>query len=177
MFPQEARLRNLTYSAPLYVDVRKRVLTASGADDPIEADWKPAFDDYGNPLGVEEEKVFIGKVSRMANKRCSTDSSRSLSWFGLTFASSTSFHPITSLSLENALTTLAVTSSSKGPKRSSLPKNEWPSITSTPFGKLPRPASPSFPPSRVRSRRLGRSARWRRGCILKLPEVLQYVKP
>ena len=65
MFPQEARLRNLTYSAPLYVDVRRRVLTASGADDPIEADWKPAYDDYGNALGVEEEKVFIGKVRQL----------------------------------------------------------------------------------------------------------------
>ncbi len=63
MFPQEARLRNLTYSAPLYVDIRKRILTAVGADDPVEADWKPAVDDYGNPLGVEEEKVYIGKVS------------------------------------------------------------------------------------------------------------------
>lgn len=63
MFPQEARLRNLTYSAPLYVDIRKRVLTAVGADDPIEADWKPAMDDYGNAIGVEEDKVYIGKVS------------------------------------------------------------------------------------------------------------------
>lgn len=62
MFPQEARLRNLTYSAPLYVDIKKRILTASGVEDPIEADWQPLKDDYGNVLGSEEEKVFIGKV-------------------------------------------------------------------------------------------------------------------
>jgi DNA-directed RNA polymerase II subunit RPB2 len=62
MFPQEARLRNLTYSAPLYVDIKKRVLTARGADDPIEADWQPEEDEYGNVIGVEEEKIFIGKV-------------------------------------------------------------------------------------------------------------------
>jgi DNA-directed RNA polymerase II subunit RPB2 len=82
MFPQEARLRNLTYSAPLYVDVRKRILTASGADDPIEADWKPLLDEDGNPLGVEQEKVFIGKVSFLYTvKRAKLTSSRSLSWF------------------------------------------------------------------------------------------------
>lgn len=62
MFPQEARLRGLTYAAPLYLDVRKRVLTANGAEDPLEADWKPALDEDGVPVGVEEEKVYIGKV-------------------------------------------------------------------------------------------------------------------
>ena len=62
LFPQEARLRNLTYSAPLYVEIKKRVLTAVGTDDPIEADWKPAVDEYGNLIGVEEDKVYIGKV-------------------------------------------------------------------------------------------------------------------
>jgi len=63
MFPQEARLRNLTYSAPLYIDVRKRVLSARGVEDPVEADWQPALDDDGVPIGVEEDKFFIGKVS------------------------------------------------------------------------------------------------------------------
>lgn len=63
MFPQEARLRNLTYAAPLYIDVEKRVLTANGVEDPVEADWKIALDEDGNPLGAETEKVFIGKVS------------------------------------------------------------------------------------------------------------------
>ena len=62
MFPQEARLRNLTYSAPLYVDVRKKVLVATGSEDLVEAEWQMAVDEYGNALGMEEEKVFIGKV-------------------------------------------------------------------------------------------------------------------
>lgn len=62
MYPQEARLRNLTYSAPLYIDVKKRILSAEGIDDPIEADWRPAIDETGFPSSVEEEKVYIGKV-------------------------------------------------------------------------------------------------------------------
>jgi DNA-directed RNA polymerase II subunit RPB2 len=63
LFPQEARLRNLTYSAPLYVDVKKTALTASGVDDPAEADWQPIKDEYGNEPDREEQKVWIGKVS------------------------------------------------------------------------------------------------------------------
>jgi DNA-directed RNA polymerase II subunit RPB2 len=62
LFPQEARLRNLTYSAPLYVDVKKTALTASGVDDPAEADWQPIKDEYGNEPDREEQKVWIGKV-------------------------------------------------------------------------------------------------------------------
>nr|XP_018262430.1 DNA-directed RNA polymerase II subunit RPB2 [Kwoniella dejecticola CBS 10117]OBR84588.1 DNA-directed RNA polymerase II subunit RPB2 [Kwoniella dejecticola CBS 10117] len=65
LFPQEARLRNLTYSAPLYVDIKKRLLTASGVDDPIEADWQPAIGEDGLPEGVEEDKASIGKVPVM----------------------------------------------------------------------------------------------------------------
>nr|XP_019045684.1 DNA-directed RNA polymerase II subunit RPB2 [Kwoniella bestiolae CBS 10118]OCF24614.1 DNA-directed RNA polymerase II subunit RPB2 [Kwoniella bestiolae CBS 10118] len=65
LFPQEARLRNLTYSAPLYVDIKKRVLQASGVDDPIEADWRPATGADGLPEGVEEDKASIGKVPVM----------------------------------------------------------------------------------------------------------------
>ena len=33
LFPKEARLRNLTYSAPLYVDMEKRVTTISPEGD------------------------------------------------------------------------------------------------------------------------------------------------
>jgi len=65
LFPQEARLRNLTYSAPLYVDVKKTALTASGVDDPAEADWQPIKDEYGNEPDREEQKVWIGKVPIM----------------------------------------------------------------------------------------------------------------
>lgn len=63
LFPQEARLRNLTYSAPLYVDVTKRAMTAAGVEDPTEADWQPIKDEYGNEPDREEQKVWIGKVS------------------------------------------------------------------------------------------------------------------
>jgi DNA-directed RNA polymerase II subunit RPB2 len=61
MFPGEARLRNLTYSSPLYVDMTQRRLIAShpelSADDP-DQDWE---------LDGEEEtnKIFIGKVPIM----------------------------------------------------------------------------------------------------------------
>jgi DNA-directed RNA polymerase II subunit RPB2 len=62
LFPQEARLRNLTYSAPLYVEVKSRLLVATDVDDPIEADWKPKIGIDGDEL-VEEDRAFIGKVS------------------------------------------------------------------------------------------------------------------
>ena len=62
MFPQEARLRNLTYSAPLFVEIKKKVLVANGVDDPIEADWKPEGDEFGNVYRMDEERAFIGKV-------------------------------------------------------------------------------------------------------------------
>jgi len=61
MFPQEARLRNLTYAAPLYIDVKKRILFAP--EDGSDGEWQPRYDDYGNELGTESDKVFIGKVS------------------------------------------------------------------------------------------------------------------
>ena len=52
LFPKEARLRNLTYSAPLYVDMTKTVTTVSAEGDTSEE--------------VEKiNKVFIGKVPIM----------------------------------------------------------------------------------------------------------------
>jgi len=52
LFPKEARLRNLTYSAPLYVDMTKTVTTISPDGDASEE--------------VEKiNKVFIGKVPIM----------------------------------------------------------------------------------------------------------------
>ena len=59
LFPKEARLRNLTYSAPLYVDMTKTVTTVSAAEDKTEE--------------VEKiNKVFIGKVPIMLrSKYCS----------------------------------------------------------------------------------------------------------
>ena len=48
MMPNEARLRNLTYSAPLYVDIKKTV-TKDGQD----------------PIETEHQKTFIGKIPIM----------------------------------------------------------------------------------------------------------------
>ncbi|TXT15865.1 hypothetical protein VHUM_00368 [Vanrija humicola] len=65
LFPQEARLRNLTYAAPLYVDMKKSTLTAGNVDDPIEAQWQPAVDANGVMQETEEDKIWIGKVPVM----------------------------------------------------------------------------------------------------------------
>ncbi|BGP69929.1 DNA-dependent RNA polymerase II [Rhodotorula toruloides] len=65
MFPNEARLRNLTYSAPLYIDVKKRVLVQeSDEPDPETGElvWTEEKDD--DEAG-EEEKIYIGKVPIM----------------------------------------------------------------------------------------------------------------
>nr|BAO48655.1 RNA polymerase II second largest subunit [Hyleoglomeris sp. R077] len=48
MMPNEARLRNLTYSAPLYVDITKTVV--KDGEDPIE---------------TQHQKMFIGKIPIM----------------------------------------------------------------------------------------------------------------
>lgn len=69
LFPQEARLRNLTYSAPLFVHITTRVLKPSEDSDisiPEEIEWVPEIED--EELRKEEEKpkmVFIGKVPIM----------------------------------------------------------------------------------------------------------------
>ncbi|KAG9032875.1 DNA-dependent RNA polymerase II [Tulasnella sp. JGI-2019a] len=63
LFPQECRLRNLTYSAPLYVDMTQKVKRQR--HDPMggDADWEeePGQADGG----VEQDKVWIGKVPIM----------------------------------------------------------------------------------------------------------------
>ncbi|KAJ7170073.1 DNA-dependent RNA polymerase II second largest subunit [Mycena filopes] len=63
VFPQEARLRNLTYSAPLYIEMKKRVLV--GREDPEgmpgDVAWETEQDD--NP--EDTTKVWIGKVPIM----------------------------------------------------------------------------------------------------------------
>ncbi|KAK4055460.1 DNA-dependent RNA polymerase II [Microbotryomycetes sp. JL201] len=65
MFPNEARLRSLTYSAPLYIDMKKRVMIQDSEEvDPEtgEMSWteEKAEDESG-----EDEKVYIGKVPIM----------------------------------------------------------------------------------------------------------------
>lgn len=54
VFPQEARLRNLTYSAPLYIDMTKKVYT--GRDEGGETKW------VADNTSDETTKVWIGKV-------------------------------------------------------------------------------------------------------------------
>lgn len=67
MLPNEARLRNLTYSAPLYVDVRKTTFSAkSSGERMMDGDEEGE----GNNLQEESEvenipKLFIGKVPIM----------------------------------------------------------------------------------------------------------------
>jgi len=61
MFPGEARLRNLTYSSPLYVDMTQRRLVAAHMDLPAD------HPDQEWDVDGEEEtnKIFIGKVPIM----------------------------------------------------------------------------------------------------------------
>ena len=57
MFPNEARLRNLTYAAPLYVDMRKRIVEVTSGGEERELD-------------VEElNKAFIGRVPIMLHSQ------------------------------------------------------------------------------------------------------------
>ncbi|TFK30881.1 DNA-dependent RNA polymerase II second largest subunit [Coprinopsis marcescibilis] len=61
VFPQEARLRNLTYSAPLYIDMNKRVLV--GREDPdVPGDVQWEVESVDPP---DLPKIWIGKVPIM----------------------------------------------------------------------------------------------------------------
>mmetsp|Transcript_1281 Transcript_1281/g.4791 ORF Transcript_1281/g.4791 Transcript_1281/m.4791 type:complete len:1186 (-) Transcript_1281:183-3740(-) len=59
LFPKEARLRNLTYSAPLYIDMAKSTITNTGQID--EETGKEIMDIHTE----EYPKVFFGKVPIM----------------------------------------------------------------------------------------------------------------
>ena len=63
LFPKEGRLRNLTYSAPLYIDMAKSIITTTftGEKDPVTGK------DIETEQIVTEEypKVFFGKVPIM----------------------------------------------------------------------------------------------------------------
>jgi DNA-directed RNA polymerase II subunit RPB2 len=76
VFPQEARLRNLTYSAPLYIEMKKRVFISRDEGEGDEATW-----DEETPESTDEEstKVWIGKVSiALASSSSSRDDRVSL---------------------------------------------------------------------------------------------------
>ena len=66
MFPQEARLRNLTYSAPLYVDMSKKVFESDDNDrKDNELEWKEQI-----VQGEESDsKVYMGKVPIMVRSK------------------------------------------------------------------------------------------------------------
>ena len=73
MYPNEARLRNLTYAAPLYVDVRKRLLELT----PTVANYSSSSSssDVNNNASMREvdtedlPKVFLGKIPIMLRSR------------------------------------------------------------------------------------------------------------
>jgi DNA-directed RNA polymerase II subunit RPB2 len=59
VFPQEARLRNLTYSAPLYIEMKKRVFISRDEGEGDEATWD---EETHESTDEESTKVWIGKV-------------------------------------------------------------------------------------------------------------------
>jgi DNA-directed RNA polymerase II subunit RPB2 len=61
VFPQEARLRNLTYSAPLYVEMKKKVLV--GREDPTGTAGDIIWEQEHEETPEDTTKVWIGKVS------------------------------------------------------------------------------------------------------------------
>jgi DNA-directed RNA polymerase II subunit RPB2 len=63
VFPQEARLRNLTYSAPLYIEMTKRVLV--GQVDPNSATGEMVWEQESAPTAEDSKKVWIGRSVRM----------------------------------------------------------------------------------------------------------------
>ena len=60
VFPQEARLRNLTYSAPLYIEMKKRVLV--GREDPDSVTGDMIWEQEHETTAEDTRKVWIGKV-------------------------------------------------------------------------------------------------------------------
>lgn len=67
VFPQEARLRNLTYSAPLYIEMRKRVLL--GREDPDGVPGDVIWESEGQETPEDATKVWIGKASISPRER------------------------------------------------------------------------------------------------------------
>ncbi|CAL1694976.1 unnamed protein product [Somion occarium] len=63
VFPQEARLRNLTYSAPLYIEMKKRVMV--GREDPDSLTGDMIWEQEHEETPEDTRKVWIGKVPIM----------------------------------------------------------------------------------------------------------------
>jgi DNA-directed RNA polymerase II subunit RPB2 len=64
LFPKEARLRNLTYAAPLYVDVERHVITRRAPGDDVDADGGAAAAEPDVEV-TRYDKVFLGEVPIM----------------------------------------------------------------------------------------------------------------
>lgn len=94
LYPHEARLRNLTYSSPIYLEMRKKIqvarekpLGAVWSDD--EQRWIPPLDFEDNPetelvweqdpndSGESETRAFIGKLPVMLKSKICTLRNRS----------------------------------------------------------------------------------------------------
>ena len=60
VFPQKARLRNLTYSAPLYIEMTKRVLV--GQVDPNSATGEMVWEQETMPSAGDSMSVWVGSV-------------------------------------------------------------------------------------------------------------------
>ena len=86
MLPQEARLRNLTYSSPLYLEMTKKVSVArerpmvepsddggAGEDTDLQKQSSGTYLHWENEDGVDEEqeptKVFVGKLPIMLKSK------------------------------------------------------------------------------------------------------------
>lgn len=67
LYPQEARLRNLTYSSPIFVDVMTKVLVPDrNSHDEETGDavhWVPENEDLEDSTPEKPDKVYIGRVS------------------------------------------------------------------------------------------------------------------
>ncbi|KAI9835420.1 MAG: DNA-dependent RNA polymerase II [Sarea resinae] len=84
MLPQEARLRNLTYSSPLYLEMTKKVMVArerqaiepaEGENPDLEAEGErqgPTYLEWENEDGDDDQeptKVFVGKLPVMLKSK------------------------------------------------------------------------------------------------------------
>lgn len=65
MFPQEARLRGLTYASPLFVEMDKK--TYEKKDD--EANWRKVDDSSESIESEDDRRVFIGRVPIMLRSK------------------------------------------------------------------------------------------------------------
>ena len=85
LLPQEARLRNLTYSAPLYVDIKKTTMLAD-PNHPLNEGVVNINDMHLEQEGDDEvmEKVFIGRVPIMVRSTfCALSSTSSKDIYSL----------------------------------------------------------------------------------------------